>query len=121
MFRVLIVLGVVPGILMPAAPLPRFRQRTIATGLTGGYQVAAVDVNGDGKLDLVALASGMPELLWFENPTWERHVLAAGQSRMINLAAWDSDGDRIPEMVLASEFSNEAKKSPGTRRDSMVW
>jgi hypothetical protein len=113
MLRTLLILTLMPGTLMPASPVPRFRHQIIATGLKGGYQVAAADVNGDGKPDLVALASGMPELVWFENPSWERRVLAGGQTRMINLAAWDSDGDRIPEIVLASAFSNEAANSPG--------
>jgi len=96
-----------------AAPAARFAEHTVATGLTGGYQVVAVDVNHDGKIDLVALASGMHELVWFENPGWQRHVIASGLSGMINLAAWDLDGDGIPVIVLASGFSMEAKKSAG--------
>ena len=32
---------------------------------------------------------------------------------MINLAAWDVDGDGIPEIVLAHEFSMRAKESVG--------
>jgi hypothetical protein len=91
----------------------KFTEHTLATDLKGGYQVIVADINHDGKPDLVALASGMPALYWFENPTWERHVLIGGQSRMINCAAWDTDGDGIPEIVLASEFANEAKKSIG--------
>ena len=91
----------------------RFAEHTIATGLKGGYQVVVADLNHDGKPDLIALASGMPELVWYENPTWERHVIAGGFSRMINCAAWDTDGDGIPEIVLASGFSNEAKNSVG--------
>lgn len=91
----------------------RFAEHTIATGLTGGYQVVVADINHDGKPDLIALASGMPELVWYENPTWERHVIAGGFTRMINCAAWDADGDGIPEIVLASGFSNEAKNSAG--------
>jgi hypothetical protein len=91
----------------------RFTEHTIATGLKGGYQVVVADVNHDGKPDLIALASGMPELVWYENPTWERHVLAGGFTRMINCAAWDADGDGIPEIVLASGFANEAKNSVG--------
>jgi hypothetical protein len=90
-----------------------FREHTIATDLKGGYQVIAVDMNRDGKLDLVAVASGMSELVWFENPGWERHVIVRNMHGMINVAAWDTDGDGIPELVLASEFSNEAKKSIG--------
>jgi len=91
----------------------RFAEHTIATGLKGGYQVVVADINHDGKPDLIALASGMPELVWYENPTWERHVIAGGFTRMINCAAWDTDGDGIPEIVVASGFANEAKNSVG--------
>lgn len=98
---------------LDAAVPAKFAEHTIATDLKGGYQVVIADLNHDGKPDLIALASGMPELVWYENPTWERHVIAGGLSRMINCAAWDTDGDGIPEIVLASEFSNEAKKSIG--------
>lgn len=95
-------------------PPPSFQEHTIATNLKGGYQVVAVDMNNDGKLDLIALASGMPELVWFENPSWERHVIVGGMNRMINLAARDVTGDGIPEIVLACDFANEAKNSLGT-------
>ena len=100
------------GALWAAGPA-RFVEHKIATGLTGGYQVVIADLNHDGKPDLIALASGMPELVWYENPTWERHVIAGGFSRMINCAAWDADGDGIPEIVLASGFDNQAKNSTG--------
>jgi hypothetical protein len=99
--------------LIHAAEPARFAEHTIATGLKGGYQVVVADLNHDGKPDLIALASGMPELVWYENPTWERHVIAGAFSRMINCAAWDTDGDGIPEIVLASGFANEAKNSAG--------
>lgn len=55
----------------------------------------------------------MPDLVWYENPTWERHVIASGLSRMINCATWDTDGDGIPEIALASGFDNQAKNSTG--------
>jgi hypothetical protein len=90
-----------------------FHQHTIATDLKGGYQVVATDMNNDGRLDLIALASGMPELVWYENPGWQRHVIAGPFSRMINVGAHDIDGDGIPELVLAHGFSNEAKNSVG--------
>lgn len=91
----------------------RFVAQTVATDLKGGYQVVMVDMNGDGRTDLLALASGIPDLVWYENPRWQRHVIATGFNRMINVAAVDTDGDRIPELMLAHEFSNEAKKSEG--------
>jgi hypothetical protein len=103
----------VPVALLAADHSVKFVEHTLATDLKGGYQVIAADVNHDGKPDLIALASGMKELYWFENPTWERHVIVDNQSRMINCAAWDTDGDGIPEIVLASAFANEAKNSIG--------
>jgi hypothetical protein len=90
-----------------------FEEHTIASDLTGGYQVIAYDINRDGKLDLVALASGMTDLVWFENPGWQRHVIASNLPRMINCALWDIDGDGIPEIVVAYEFSMDASKSAG--------
>jgi hypothetical protein len=102
--RLLCLLAVVPLI---AADAPRFTEHTIATGLRRGYQVVVADLNKDGKPDLIALASGMPELVWFENPTWERHVIAGGMHEMINCAVVDG------EIVVASEFNNQAKDSIG--------
>ena len=82
-------------------------KKVSAGDLKGGYQVVVADLNHDGRPDLIALASGLHELLWFENPGWQRHVLATNQNRMINCVM---AGD---EIVLASEFNNEAKNSVG--------
>jgi hypothetical protein len=98
---------------LSAAPPVRFAEHTVATGLKGGYQVVAVDMNRDGKPDLVALASGMTELVWFENPGWQRHVIARNLSGMINLAAAEIENDGIPVIVLASGFDMQARKSAG--------
>lgn len=98
-----------------ASPPAQFRRHPIADGLKGGYQVVAVDLDRDGDEDLIALASGMPELVWFENPGWARHVLSAGRFRMINLAACTEAGDRRPPVILLAEgFQNLASKSVGS-------
>lgn len=90
-----------------------FQAHTLATDLRGGYQVVVADLNRDRKPDLIALASGMKELVWFENPSWTRHVILNNASRMINCAAYDTDGDGIPEIALAQEFSNNPAQSIG--------
>ncbi len=112
----LLILFLLCGVVLASDESAHFREHTIAADLRGGYQVVAVDLNKDGRKDLIALGSQMRELVWFENPGWERHVITTGLSRMINLAAWDWDGDGIPEIVLASDFSMEPAKSIGT-----VW
>jgi len=99
--------------LAPQTHAAEFVPHKIATGLKGGYQVIAADLNRDGKPDLIAVAPGTNELVWFENPGWQRHVILADVPRMINCAAWDTDGDGIPEIALAYEFSNDASKSIG--------
>lgn len=93
------------------AQIPNFIPHEIATDLKGGYQVIVADINGDGKPDLIALASGMRDLYWFENPGWQRHTLATGFNRMINCAFELVDGK--PIIVLAHEFNNDASKSVG--------
>jgi hypothetical protein len=50
---------------------------------------------------------------WFENPTWERHVLAADVPRPLNAACYDIDGDGIPEGVLAYRFESRPEQSIG--------
>ena len=55
----------------------------------------------------------MNELLWFENPGWERHVIAGGFKGMINAAAYDYNRDGIPEIALVHGFSMRADQSPG--------
>ena len=104
--------GLIAATSLAAQNLPA-EAHTLATDLTGGYQVVACDVNNDGKPDLIALASGMSDLVWYENPGWQKHVMATGLSHMINLAAWDFDGDGIPEIALASGFSSNAAQSVG--------
>ena len=110
MTRAICLLAALP---LLAAPPARFAEHTIATGLSGGYQVVVADLNHDGKPDVIALASGLPELVWYENPTWERHVIAGNQAHMINCAVGGADSEGIPEIVLATEFSNQPKQSAG--------
>jgi hypothetical protein len=92
---------------IPVLSAAELAQHTVANDLKGGYQVVAADVNHDGRIDLIAVASGQTELVWYENPSWQRHVIAGNLNHMINAAYWN---DRI---VLSSEFASEAKRSIG--------
>jgi hypothetical protein len=110
MYRICLLCFALP--LLAAGPPATFSAHTIASDLKGGYQVVVADLNRDGKPDLIALASGMTELVWYENPTWERRVIVSGQSGMINCAVVDAPGG-IPDIVLASGFAMQAARSPG--------
>lgn len=91
----------------------QFEAHTIASDIRFGYQVLAVDLNRDGRSDVVALGALMPELVWFENPGWERHVITSEARSMINMDAADTDGDGIPEIGLAYGFSTNPSASTG--------
>lgn len=97
----------------PEASAVKFVEHTLATELRGGYQSVIVDLNKDGKPDIIALASNVPDLLWFENPGWQRHVLAGGFTGLINVSPFDVDKDGIPELAVASGFTTSPKTSAG--------
>jgi hypothetical protein len=81
--------------------------QTITTNLRGGYQIVAADLTGDGKKDLIALASGMDRVVWYENPGWRERVLVEDVAAPINLDVWDG------RIVMAEKFSPDPRKSAG--------
>src|SRR6185503_15234887 len=95
------------------ASAPTFTAHEIATGLSGGYQVIAADLNRDGRPDLIAVATGLQTVTWYENPSWAPRVLATGLRAPINAAAHDIDGDGIPEIAIAYGFSTNPAQSAG--------
>src|ERR1051325_5934062 len=105
---------------LAAAPPPPvtvdFRPHDIEAKFPGGYAVMAVDVNKDGKLDVIGVSQRVPELAWYENPTWERHVMADGLAAIVNVAAADIDGDGIPEIAIENGFAMSPASSEG-----LVW
>ncbi len=98
------------GAIAPTGPIEK---QVLANDLPGGYQVLPCDVNGDGNLDLIALASNMPDLVWFENPSWKRHTLATNFSNMINAACWQESPHQPPIIAVASGFSMHPEQSEG--------
>ena len=96
-----------------AGELPEFKAQTVTSSIKFGYQLVAADLTGDGKKDLIAIDERATELAWFENPTWERHVLATDVPRPLNAACHDIDGDGVPEVVLAYRFECRPEDSVG--------
>ncbi len=90
-----------------------FQTHVIEAEIPGGYAVLATDMNKDGRPDVIGMTSRITELAWYENPSWERHVLIQDMSGLVNMAAHDVDGDGIPELAIENEFSMIAAKSRG--------
>jgi hypothetical protein len=96
------------------APFPRFEAEEIEKGLGVGYAVLPVDVNGDGRPDLVVV--DQRRVLWYENPTWKRHTIIEGQTAPDNVcvAAFDIDGDGKIDLALGAGWQPFNTKSGGT-------
>ena len=94
-----------------ANPAAQFQAHDIAD--FSGYAVAVADFNNDGRLDVMANSLGMSEVSWYENPTWERHVIVEGVSSVVNQAMADINGDGIPEVAYQSQFAMQAENSEG--------
>jgi hypothetical protein len=82
---------------------PQFKAHPVGR-LPGGYKVAAVDVDRDGKPDVIGLATTPSCLAWYKNPTWERHILTSGAQEFIDLAPQDIDADGRTDLAIADEF-----------------
>lgn len=97
----------------PAAGPVQFRAYDIDPKFRGGYAVSVADFNQDGRLDVIANSLQVNEVAWYENPTWQRHVIVPELQSIVNQAAQDIDGDGIPEIAYQSSFAMQAANSPG--------
>ncbi len=73
-------------------PFPRFQAHLIDR-LPRGYKVGTADIDHDGKLDVIGLATEPSSLVWYKNPTWKKHVLTSRAKKYIDLAPYDIDRD----------------------------
>jgi hypothetical protein len=119
-------LGVLPLFLLPLAlpgrgdntkdtsPIASFRMEEIETKLGVGYAVLLVDVNGDGKKDVVVV--DQTRVVWYENPTWQKRVILEGQTKAdnVSIAAHDIDGDGQLDFALGADWKPFNTKDGGT-------
>jgi hypothetical protein len=98
----------------PAATFPHFRVQEIETTLGVGYGVLLVDVNADGRPDIVV--ADTTRVVWYENPTWKRHTILQGQTKPDNvcIAAYDIDGDGRLDLALGADWKGANPKAEGT-------
>jgi hypothetical protein len=98
-----------------AAPAPpRFVAVDLQRDWGVVYAVRLADVNADGRLDVVAINPS--ELAWYENPSWQRHVVLrdAVPRDHVTIAPADVDGDGRVEIALGAAWNPRNTTSGGT-------
>lgn len=93
----------------------KFRTEQPKTRLSVGYAVRLIDMNDDGKLDVVIVDS--KRFLWLENPSRDEHVMFEDtQAKFDNVcfAPADIDGDGKVDFAVGRDWQFGNTQSGGT-------
>src|SRR5262245_24468630 len=86
-------------------PIAQFRPVDVDTKVEIGYGVTVADVDGDRKPDIVLADKNL--IVWYQNPTWEKHVIAEKLTQLdhVCIAAADIDGDGKAEIAAGAAWN----------------
>jgi len=89
-----------------AASRLKFRHEVVDRDPPGSLHdiTLITDINGDGRADIVIGGSGgEPNLFWYENPSWQRHIMASAPKLEAGGAVVDIAGNGRPDIVAGQQ------------------
>ena len=92
----------------------KLRAEQLPERLEVGYAVTVVDMNRDGRTDIVVVDTN--RVIWFENPSWKVHTLIQDQTKRDNvcIAPYDVDGDGQVDFALGADWRPIDTRTGGT-------
>jgi hypothetical protein len=84
---------------------PTFKAVDVDTKVEIGYGLAIADVNGDKKADILLADKNL--IVWYENPSWTKHIIAENLTKQdhVCIAAADLDGDGKAEVAAGAGWN----------------
>ena len=89
----------------PAGREGPWTRHLLSEGEDGATNALVADVNGDGKMDVIASRGHGRGLLWFEGPSFQKHDIDATLYGPHSLAIGDIDGDGDVDLVTCAKDS----------------
>ena len=89
-----------------SAEPPEFKWREVEIDeIEIGYGLQLADVNGDSRTDIVL--ADKKTIQWYQNPGWEKHVIAKDLTKRDNvcITARDIDGDGKCEIAVGGQWN----------------
>ena len=84
---------------------PTFTESAISTSADGAISVYAVDVDGDGDMDVLSASFQGDKIAWYENDgseSFTEHAISTSADRAYSVYAADVDGDGDMDVLSAS-------------------
>ncbi|HAM73678.1 MAG TPA: hypothetical protein DCM86_18750 [Verrucomicrobiales bacterium] len=103
--RLSLLMFLVPFLLQADPVEPRFRAVNVDTNIAIGYGIAAADIDGDGKRDIILADKN--QIVWYKNPTWKKYVIAEKLTELdhVCIAVEDLNGDGKAEIAVGAGWN----------------